>query len=218
MRKPVQVLSSGHVWVDLQLEKCRYNVYLSIKCRYNVYFGKSRYNVFVSLFIIVSVQPNLQLKWVTNGEHLGRVGQCEEGCNFQWLLNHLKRWLDGFCWSNLGEKRKAGSKLSQEWLPQKSGLRLQVFQGGLKMKQCSQFSILLSHWCREIHNLLVIQPEYSWITDHHHSPSCWESLCGCRPFILILIFGYLIFGCPPDISYWYLIFGYLANHLVFNIW
>ena len=71
MRKPVQVLSSGHVWVDLQLEKCRYNVYLSIKCRYNVYFGKSRYNVFVSLFIIVSVQPNLQLKWMTNGEHLG---------------------------------------------------------------------------------------------------------------------------------------------------
>ena len=71
MRKPVQVFSSGHVWVDLQLEKCRYNVYLSIKCRYNVYFGKSRYNVFVSLFIIVSVQPNLQLKWMTNGEHLG---------------------------------------------------------------------------------------------------------------------------------------------------
>ena len=142
----------------------------------------------------------------------GQCGQCE-GCHFQWLLNHLKRWLDGFCWSNLGEKRKAGSKLSQEWLPQKSGLRLQVFQGGLKMNQCSQFSILLSHWCREIHNLLVIQPEYSWITDHHHSPSCWESLCGCRPFILILIFGR-----PPDISYWYLIFGYLANHLVFNIW
>ena len=82
MRKPVQVLSSGHVWVDLQLEKCRYNVYLSIKCRYNVYFGKSRYNVFVSLFIIVSVQHDLQLKWVTNGEHLGRVGHCEEGCNF----------------------------------------------------------------------------------------------------------------------------------------